>query len=51
MVLAIAEKNGVYSDQTQININWKDKVDPPALKGPVVWKSEHKEKTTKESLS
>lgn len=50
MVLAIAEKNGVYSDQTQININWKDKVDPPALKGPVVWKSEHKEKTTKESF-
>lgn len=50
MILTIAEKNGIFSDQTQININWKDKVEPPHLKGPVIWKCEHKQMTTKESF-
>ena len=48
-VLAVAEKDGILSDQHRLDINWDDKpvtIDPSR---PVIWKRLHYFKTTQES--
>ncbi len=50
MVLVIAEKNNIYSDPLQVDINWNGKIDIPTFEGPAIWKQEHKQITTKESF-
>ncbi len=49
-VLAIAEKDGLFSDQLRVDINWQRiqefKLDPNL---PVTWKRNHRPATTKDS--
>jgi hypothetical protein len=50
MVLAIAEKNGITSDQLQVSLDWgkEEKLINPKI--PAKWKVEHRPATTKESF-
>jgi len=50
MILAIAEKEGIWSDQLQYEISWDKEerhIDPEK---PAKWKNEHSYQTTKESF-
>ncbi|CAG0962134.1 hypothetical protein METP2_00859 [Methanosarcinales archaeon] len=50
MVLAIAEKNGITSEQLQVSLDWgkEEKLINPKI--PAKWKVEHRPATTKESF-
>ena len=51
MVLAIAEKDGITSEQLQVDLEWGEEEKPPINPSiPATWKVEHKPATTKESF-
>ena len=50
VVLAIAEKEGVESEQIRVDIDWKADKPGLSLDKPATWKNNHGIKTTKESF-
>lgn len=50
VILAIAEKEGVESEQLRIDIDWKAPKGGLSLDKPATWKHHHSIKTTKESF-
>ena len=51
MVLAIAEKDGITSEQLQVDLEWGEEEKPPINPSiPATWKVEHRPATTKESF-
>ncbi|OPY16698.1 MAG: hypothetical protein A4E23_01684 [Methanomethylovorans sp. PtaU1.Bin073] len=50
VVLAIAEKEGVESEQLRIDIDWKADKPGLVLDKPATWKHKHNTKTTKDSF-